>query len=65
MHNMYACFILGGFKIIDGSFIAQGTILEYLETSDQWAEAGTLLEVRGTQGVSTVPISSDLIGSCD
>ena len=56
--------ILGGFKIIDGSFIAQGTILEFLDL-DRWAEVGTLLEVRGTPGVSTVPISCDLIESCD
>ena len=56
------CFILGGFKKIDGNFIAQGTILEYL---DQWTEVGTLLEKRGTPGVSTVSINSNLIGTCD
>ena len=48
---------------IDGNFIPQDTILEFLD--DEWKQVGTLLQARGTPGVSTVPINSDVMENCD
>ena len=56
-------FILGGFKNIDGNFIPQDTILEFLD--DEWKQVGTLLQARGTPGVSTVPIDKDMMEICE
>ena len=55
-------FILGGFKKIDGNFIPQDTILEFLD--EEWKQVGTLLQAKGTPGVSTVPINSDMMEIC-
>ena len=62
-YTTVSCFIVGGFKEIGDNFVAQDTILEFLE--DKWTEAGTQLQARGTPGVSTVPINSDMIDSCE
>ena len=48
---------------IDGNFIPQDTILEFLD--DEWKQVGTLLQARGTPGVSTVPINSDMMKNCE
>ena len=64
--TMVLCFIIlviiGGFMKIDGNFIPQDTILEYLD--NKWTQKGTLLQARGTPGVSTVPINSDMMEIC-
>ena len=48
---------------IDGNFIPQDTILEYLD--NKWTQKGTLLQARGTPGVSTVPIDKDMMEICE
>ena len=64
--TMVLCFIIlviiGGFMKIDGNFIPQDMILEFL--NDEWRQVGTLLQARGTPGVSTVPINSDMMEIC-
>ena len=47
---------------IDGNFIPQDTILEFLD--EEWKQVGTLLQAKGTPGVSTVPINSDMMEIC-